>query len=121
MECPGAVPASKPAWDAVLCPATGTCAGPGIYGFVKGGGGHQAAREGLTATWLPPPSFCPEFLQSVCHRGIDPLEGHGAVMTRVIPLRSSPNLGRGSKNICVEESGLCWPCLCSVIPWPEPT
>lgn len=67
MECPGAVPTSQPAWDAVLLgPATGTCAGPGIYGFVKGMGG------GLIATWLPLPIFCPEFLQSNCHRAIDP-------------------------------------------------
>lgn len=36
MGCRGAIPTSQPARDAVLCPATGTCAGPGIYGFVKG-------------------------------------------------------------------------------------
>jgi hypothetical protein len=71
MECPGAVPTSQPAWDAVLRPATGTCEGPGIYGFVKGigcvcGGGC------LTATWLPLPIFHPELLQSDCHRATDP-------------------------------------------------
>lgn len=47
MECPGAIPTSQPAWDAVLGPVTRTCAGSGIYGFVKGlelGGVRQQGR-----------------------------------------------------------------------------
>lgn len=60
MECPGAIPISQPAWDAVLGPVTRTCAGPGIYGFVKGlewgvsgsrGGSHS--NLAASAQFLP--------------------------------------------------------------------
>lgn len=50
--------------------------GLGFMALLKAwSGGCQAAGEGPTATWLPLPSFCPEFLQSVCHRRTDLMEG----------------------------------------------